>query len=247
MSRKFPTIFILSLSVLTLSMAGTVRAEFIGLNINESHWASPTSNTFGETSDDAVDLTDDLELTDPTETSRIIIFEHSVSALPNIRYQGSQLDSNSNINLQTLGSNDQGTSTFDISNDNLVLYYQLLDDGVDLDLGLDVKRIDGEVSYSGSDSTVEIDETIPLLYLSARFDLPVNGLYVGANLNADVIDLGVSESSAHDSTIMLGYDSGNGLGLAGGYKHFSLDLNNSDAPDTDLEYDAIFLNGYINF
>ena len=248
MSRKNLTGCVLAASTLALLATGAVRAEFIGLNINESHWASPTSNTFRDNDPDRINLVDDLELTNPEETSRIIVLEHPISALPNIKYQGSQLDSNANIHGQTLGSGDQGTSTFDLSSDDLVLYYQLFNDGIDLDLGVDVKRLDGEISYAGAtDRTVEVDETIPLLYLSARFDLPMNGLYVGANLNADVIDLGVSESTAQDSTIMLGYDSGNGVGLAGGYKHFSLDLNNADAPDTDLEYDGIFLNGYINF
>jgi hypothetical protein len=66
-------------------------------------------------------------------------------------------------------------------------------------------------------------------------------------LSTNVIDLGVSESSAQDSTFMMGYESGTGLGIEGGYKYFSLDLDNVDEPDTDLEYDGVFLNGYINF
>jgi len=45
----------------------------------------------------------------------------------------------------------------------------------------------------------------------------------------------------------MGYESGNGLGIEGGYKYFSLDLDNVDSADTDLEYDSVFLNGYINF
>jgi len=176
-----------------------------------------------------------------------IILEHPISALPNIRYQDSQLDSNLNINGAAFNPGNQGSSTFDLSQDDIVLYYQLLDNWVDLDLGVDVKRLDGEVSYNGTSNTVSVDETIPLLYLSARFDLPLDGLYVGADINANVIDLGISKSSAQDSTIMMGYESGTGLGIEGGYKYFSLNLDNVDAADTDFEYDGVFLNGYINF
>ena len=46
---------------------------------------------------------------------------------------------------------------------------------------------------------------------------------------------------------MLGYDSGSGLGVEGGFKYFSLDLNDVDQADAELEYDGIYLNGYFNF
>lgn len=94
---------------------------------------------------------------------------------------------------------------------------------------------------------MEVDETIPLIYLSARYDLSNSGFYVGADINANFIDLGLSRSSAQDSTIMLGYDSGSGLGVEGGFKSFSLELDDIDNLDSDLEYDGVFLNGYFNF
>jgi outer membrane protein len=224
-------------------MTGTVEAEFVGLNIGVSRSASTTPNSF-----DSIDLIDDLDVDNPQHSSMTIILEHPITALPNIRYQGSQLVSDISINGEVFNFGNRNSSTFDLSQDDIVLYYQLLDNWVNLDLGVDVKRLDGEVSFDGNTgSTVSVDETIPLLYLSARFDLPLDGLYVGADINAGVIDLGLSESSAQDSTFLMGYESGTGLGIEGGYKHFSLDLNNVDAPDTDLEYDGIFLNGYVNF
>jgi hypothetical protein len=91
------------------------------------------------------------------------------------------------------------------------------------------------------------DETIPLLYLSARIALPISGLYVGADINTNIIDLGISESTAQDSTIKLGYESGAGLGIEDGIKSFSLELNDVNDQNTDLEYDGLFLNGYYNF
>ena len=248
MSRINSTGQVLAISAVLWLTIGTAQAEFIGLNLSASHWASATSSSFGSTDSDSIDLIDDLDVDNPSQSSMTLILEHPISALPNIRYQGSQLDSELGINGAAFNPGNRGSSTFDLSQDDIVLYAQLLDNWVNLDLGVDVKRLDGEVSYSGtSGNTVSVDETIPLLYLSARFDLPLEGLYVGADINADVINLGLSESSAQDSTIMMGYKSGNGLGIEGGYRYFSLDLDNADAPDTDLEYDAIYLNGYFNF
>ncbi len=248
MSRMSNAVRVFLISAFLWPTIGTAEAEFIGLNISTGNWASPPSGSFDSTDSDSFDLIDDLDVDDPSQTSLTFILEHSITALPNIRYQGSQLDSAISINGEAFNSGSRGSSAFDLSQDDIVLYYQLLDNWVNLDLGVDVKRLDGEVSYSGtSGNTVSVDETIPLLYLSARFDLPLDGLYVGADINADVINLGLSESSAQDSTIMMGYKSGNGLGIEGGYRYFSLDLDNVNAPDTDLEYDAIYLNGYFNF
>lgn len=248
MSKMSGTGHVLAISAVLWLTIGTAQAEFIGLNLSASNWASISPSSFDSTDSDSIDLIDDLDVDDPSQTSMTFILEHPIGVLPNIRYQGSQLDSDLRISGAAFDSGNQSSSTFDLAHDDIVLYYQLLDNWVDLDLGVDVKRVDGEISYNSTPgNTVSIDETIPLLYLSARFDLPLDGLYVGANINANVIDLGISESSAQDSTIMMGYESGTGLGIEGGYKYFSLDLDNVDAADTELEYDGVFLNGYINF
>jgi len=248
MSKITRTSCVYSISALLWLTTGTAQAEFIGLNIGAKHWESTATSSFDSNDSDSIDLIDDLDVDNPEQSSMTFILEHPISALPNIRYQGSYLDSDTSLQGESFSSGNHASSAFDLSHDDIVLYYQLLDNWVDLDLGVDVKRLDGEVSFAGAtSSTIAVDETIPLLYLSARFDLPLNGLYVGADINANVIDLGISESSAQDSTIMLGYESGTGLGIEGGFKYFSLDLDNVDAPDTDLEYDGVFLNGYINF
>lgn len=250
-------------SVLTLSAIfwltlGTAEAEFIGLDISASQWSPTLGGNLNPGTGDSIDLVDDLDAEDSSQPSLVIILEHPIAALPNLRYQGynpdslglSPLDSNPNFSGEAFASGDPVTSSFDLSQDDIVLYYKLLDDWVDLDLGVDLKRFDGEVLLSGeTTSSVDVDETIPLLYLSARFDLPRNGFYVGANINinSDLIDLGLSDSEAQDSTIMLGYESSSGLGVEGGYKYFSLDLDDVDSLDNDLEYDAIFLNGYYQF
>lgn len=229
---------------------GTAEADFVGLNIGPSHLQPALSNPAHPGNSDSIDLVDDLDVENPEQSSMMLILEHPISALPNIRYQGYELDSSSTFNSgsKSGGVSSSTGSSFELSQDDIVLYYQLLDSKVDLDFGVDLKRFDGEVTLAGSNNTsISVDETIPLLYLSARYDLPYEGLYVGANINSNAINLGLSDSSAQDSTIMLGYDSGNGLGIEGGFKYFSLDLDHVDQQNTELEYDGVYLNGYINF
>lgn len=232
-------------------MIGTAAAEFIGLNIDS--YNPQSGQSFNSSS---IDLVDDLDVDKPAQTSMMLILEHPISALPNIRYQSYNMDSSNRYSINpefgfnqgSPGAGSNGNSSYDLEYNDLVLYYQLLNNWMDLDMGVDLKRFDGQVSQTGAGNNFDVDETIPLFHLSARVDLPVNGLYLGANINTSITNLGNSESGAQDSTIMLGFENGTGLGIAGGIKSFSLELdNNSTDANTDLEYDGLFVNGYLNF
>ena len=240
---------VLILSVLINTVATTASADFIGLKLGATHWAPDLTGSFS--SGTTIDVVGDLGLDDPSSSSVQLILEHPIPLLPNIKYQRFKLES-SGSNTPALGINFEGelfdgnvTSTFDLTHNDIVLYYEVLDNWISLDLGVDFKRFDGEVGLidSDSDKTIFIDETIPLLYLSARFDLPFSGFYIGA----DIMSIELGDSSAEDSTIMLGYQSGSGLGFEGGIKKFSIQLNDVNNLNTNLEYDGIYFNGYIQF
>jgi len=231
-------------------MIGIAEAEFIGLNI-DGYSAQPAQSHYSS----SIDLVDDLDVENPEETSMVLILEHPIAVLPNIRYQSYNMDSSGNrstnpdfsFNQGSPGFGNDSNGSYNLASNDIVLYYQLLNNWMDLDMGVDLKRLDGQVSQAGPGNSIDVDETIPLLHLSARVDLPINGLYVGADINSNFVNLGISESGAQDSTIMLGFENGTGLGIAGGIKSFSLDLNNSDDAKTDIGYDGLFVNGYFNF
>ena len=240
------TIFAVSALLLVI---GNANAEFIGFKIGAQAASQGSGNS-------SIDIVDDLGTEQTEQSSMILILEHPIAVLPNVRYQGYSLDSTDNrsamdegsFNGNALNAANGAATSFDLNHDDVVLYYQLLNNWIDLDMGVDLKRFDGQVSaIEPTAGNVDVDETIPLLHLSARVALPLSGLYVGADINANFIDLGITNSSAQDSTLMLGYDSGNGLGIRGGIKSFSLQLNDANTVNTDLEYDGLFLNGYYNF
>ncbi len=243
----------LTLSGLILLCATTARADFVGLNIGASNWAPDLSGTFGGISDPSpIDLNSDLGIDNPSQTSLVLTLEHPIPFLPNIKYQ--------EFDLGTTGSNNPGgldfngttfpgaiNSTFDLSHDNIVLYYELLDNWVNLDFGLDLKIFDGEVELTDGGAlteTVLVDDTLPLFYISARFDLPFSGFYIGADINNN---FNTGDGNAEDSSIMLGYESGSGLGLEGGIKKFSIELDDINNLNANLEYDGIYFNGYFHF
>lgn len=249
-----PTRIVCITSILSMTPIVGVQAEFIGLNI-DSNFAPPAlSGSIRGKNQSSIDLVDDLGVENSSQSSMVLILEHPIPALPNIRYSEFDLDYrggatvNSGVSPKStsLSSSNQASPGLDLSQNDIVLYYQVSDASVNLDLGVDLKRFNGEISTSGV-SSAYVDETIPLLYLSARYSWPNSGFYVGADINSNIIDLGISDSSAEDTTIKLGYESDSGLGVEGGYKYYSLELDGNDNLDTDIRYDGLFLNGYINF
>jgi outer membrane protein len=234
-------------SLLVLATLNPVRADFVALNIGANHWMPDVSGSFNSNSGSSIALQNDLGYKDESSTSLSLSFEHPVPFVPNIKYSGYDLNSSSSKNTaSTLNFNGQNytgniNSKLDLSHNDIVLYYELLDNWVNLDLGLDLKKFDGKVSIN--DNSIDVDETIPMLYLAARFDLPLTGMYIGANIQ----QLSVGDSSSEDTTLMVGYESKSGLGVEGGFKTFSLDLKDSNDLNTNLEYDGIFLNGYFHF
>ena len=243
----------LPVATLALLLSAPVQADFVGFRIGASYWEPELSGDFSSTGDPEIDLSDDLGLDDPSESSLVLILEHPVPFLPNLRYQGIELDSSGRETLadditfdgETFVGGVTVRSTLDLSHDDLVLYYEVLDNWVNLDIGLDLKRFDGEASITDgiTTSSIDIDETIPLLYLSARFDLPFSGFYVGA----DISTLSIDDNSVDDTTLKLGYESNIGFGIEGGIKTFSVELDDADDLDTDLEYDGAFINGFFHF
>lgn len=245
----------ISIAVIGLMFTFSAHADFIGFNIGASYWSPKLTGNFSSQGDVAINLSDDLGVDDPSSSSLVLTLEHPVPFLPNVRYQGIDFDSrgnkqlanNINFNGQPYAAGETVRTRFDLSHNDIVLYYEVLDNWVNLDVGLDLKQFDGEVSLVGSANTnissVKVDDTIPLIYLSARFDLPFSGFYVGA----DVSRFSIDDSSAEDMTIKLGYESDIGFGIEGGLKTFSLELDNVNGLDSNIEYDGGFVSGFYHF
>jgi len=232
------------------------HADVVGFSIGAGYWAPNLSGNFNSNGDADIDLSDDLGIGDPSSSASVILsLEHPLPALPNIKYQSFDLDTGGRSTLtssitydgQTYNAGDTVRSKFDLSHDDIYLYYEVMDNWVNLDIGLNLKIFDGEVSTVGSINTttskIRIDETIPLPYLSARFDLPFSGAYMGA----DISGFTINGSRVVDATIKLGYESGIGLGIEGGYKTFSAHLDDVSDLDADVEYEGAFVSGYFHF
>ncbi len=194
---------------------------------------------------DSIDMNDDLGYDDETGKSFYVALEHPVPILPNIRLQSTDLDISEKGTLTkpytfdgkvyTVGEEVQ--STTDLSHIDGTFYYEILDNWVNLDVGLTVRMFDGEVSIKGAsgEGAIEIDAPIPMAYVNARFELPLTGLYASALGNV----IAYGDNKVTDMTLALGYELGI-LGLELGYRNFDVQLED-DNEEANVTVDGYFL------
>ena len=129
----------------------------------------------------------------------------------------------------------------DLTNTDVTLYYELIDTGLEFDLGLTAKFFDGELQI---DDTVEsISGGIPMLYARGKFPLPFVGFYFGA----DIHGIGYKDNQISDYSLTFGWETENWIlpefGIEGGYRAWKIEIDEDDFDvAVDAELDGIFIN-----
>lgn len=184
-----------------------------------------------------VSIEDDLALDGDANTVFYVALEHGVPGLPNVRAQHFSMDVDGDnvlsrtieFNGQTFALTDAVVSSVDLSQTDAVLYYELLDNVVSLDLGLAISQLEGsiDVASSADRTSADFDEVIPMLYAKARADLPLTGLWVGAEAQ------GMSYDDNHliEFNAQVGWESQIGFGLEAGWRTVQIELSSFDAVD----------------
>ena len=238
-SAKLVTAGIFALSVLPF---GAVQADtLLGLYAGAGTWQQQLSGDISSGISD-VDVEDDLGLDDDDNAVFYLAFEHGVPVLPNIRAQYFTIDVNGadvlsrtvEFNGQVFALNDAVTTVVDLAQTDAVFYYQVLDNVVSLDLGFAVSLLEGsiEVANSIDSAKAEFDEVIPMLYAKARADLPLSGLWVGAQVQG----MGYDDNSVIEFDAQIGWESEIGLGFEVGYRAVQIELATFDDVDSaDIE------------
>lgn len=152
---------------------------------------------------------------------------------------------------QAMGTLSNGPTNSPISSQNLLLsgpiqslqqydatmYYPFGDSVLNFDLGLNLRYMDGYLSSAmARDNNRSLDETIPMLYANALFNLPFKGLSASVG-GKHLIDL--HDHSLFDYSAKLGYRWESGFGLQGGWKHQQYNLDTGTA--TSFERKGLFL------
>ena len=240
------------LLALTLATTGTAQADTLfGVYAGAGTWQQSYSGEV-RSGISNVDIEDDLGLDDDDNVILYAALEHGVPVLPNVRVQYFTLDVNADSTLsraiefngQVFSVSEAVSTVVDLTQTDAVLYYELLDNVVSLDLGLAISIVEGsiEVASLTEQASADFDEVVPMLYAAVRADLPFSGLWVGAQAQG----VGYDGNTLLEFDAKIGYESRIGLGIEAGYRAVQIELDAFDDVDV-AELDVSGPYAAINF
>jgi outer membrane protein len=226
----------------------TASADIIGLSIGGGSWQASPKGDIGRTD---IDLESTLNLDKQSNQFIFIALEHPIPVLPNIRVQQSDMEwtgsalvtAGTDLNGTPFVSDEQVNVSLDLSHIDATLYYEVLDNVVDLDLGITARAFDGQASLVGvnQQESIDLDAVGPLLYGQVGVDFPLTGL--SAHMIANWIN--VDEFRLVDWAAQLTYEfdliPAVDTGLILGYRSMLVELDDLD----DLQSDATFEGYYM--
>ena len=229
--------------------APVATADVVGVGANVSYWDSDLSGEAGK-NNKVVDVENDLDLESDTNANLNAYFEHPVPVLPNVRLNYTRIEQSGRGELSTefdlIQDGAEVDSDLDLSQFDVTLYYEVLDNWANLDLGVTARNLDGELivrerTTNGQVSKTEVDGVIPMGYLAARFDLPFTGVSVGGEANLISFD----GDSIYDYNAYGQYELSL-LQLRAGYRQISIDYEDSD-DRLDIDLGGPFVSAGLTF
>ena len=209
----------------------------VGLYAGAGIWRAGPGGNIGVA---AIDV-DSLGLSSEGNAYVYLALEHPISALPNVRLQHTRISTSGEGTLSRrfrledveFTAGEVVSTNLDLTHTDVVMYYELLDNVVSLDLGGTLRVFNGHAraasrSRSLSES-VDIGLAVPLAYGRAQVALPG-----GFAVNAEANFIGYSGNSLQDLSAHVAYvlDSAVDVGVEVGYRRFALELE--DDAETDV-------------
>ena len=226
----------LSLLALGMGLSGLAQADVIGVKGDLSYWAyDGQANMAAQTA--ASDQ--DLERNGAAQLSLAI--EHPVPLIPNakIRY----------VNLKTQTENEvAGQPVYDINMDHadFILYYEILDNIVNADVGVGATTLNGHVTTLALSKT-DIDKTVPVIYATAGAKLPFTGL----SAKGEVLYSNFNDAKITDAQAELQYNFIDNLlvdvGLKAGYRILDIKLDDYEKNDLKFNFKGPYIGLDIHF
>ncbi|KAA1175019.1 TIGR04219 family outer membrane beta-barrel protein [Marinobacter salinexigens] len=230
--------------------APVAQADVVGLGASVNYWNSDLTGNVRD-GGDFVDVDNELNLDEDSSANAALYVEHPIPILPNVRLAYTQVEQSGQgvLTADFGGVNFSGInarSDLDLDQFDVTLYYEILDNWVNLDLGVTARDLSAELVVqdtvgAGLKNTTTIDGVIPMGYLAARFDLPFTGVSVGGEGNFIKFD----GDSLRDFNVYGQYEISL-LQLRAGYRQMAVDYEDGD-DQLDVEMDGPFVSAGLSF
>ena len=239
--------------LMALALPLSANADFLSISAGGGAWNADPSGSFKKTTDPAdVDIKENLFWDTETNGYAFITLEHFVPIVPNARLMLTNIDqSGSGItSFEFDGDIYSGNvnNDFSIQTLDLLLYYEVLDNIVSLDLGLNIRNlkvdysITGTVSGATTTTTDSLDETVPMLYVLVGGS-PWPDLIISGELSY----VAYSGSSISDFTAKVAYTTNFFVGFEAGYRQQKYEFDDVSEADAKLDFDGVFAGAYLKF
>lgn len=236
-------------SICLLASAGA-NADIIGGTLEASIWHAGIS---GDANDGPakIDVEEQLNFDGEIFFEIAASFEHPVPLIPNVKVKHTSLtqDASGLLNTNFDGVNGNVNSDLDLTHFDGIFYYEILDNWVTADIGLNVKKFDGHLNLktvgTTTQSNTEIDEFLPLGYAKAEVELPFTGWAVGAELSG----ISYSDNAFYDAKASIKKN----ISLVFvelGYRQIAIrleDLGGNKDIDIDADYSGLYLSAGLDF
>jgi len=213
------------LIALCLSASVASAATILGFGV-EADYYSPEASGYLNYTDGGI--TSHTVFNNDTESAYQLglYFEHPVPLLPNLRVDLTPDNS-------FYGTDGVSVNKVTLNQVDITPYYEILDNVVDLDIGVTFKVLDGKVEGLVNQ---DFKEVIPMAYLGAGLTIP--GLPI--SFAGSIKYIGYDGDSFTDSRIKAMWDIAAGLKAQAGYREESLKVNDR----YDISADATFKGPY---
>ncbi|GAA3920303.1 TIGR04219 family outer membrane beta-barrel protein [Litoribacillus peritrichatus] len=229
--------------------ATTASADVVGVHGRVGAWMMDYSGEFKdlENNGTVADIEDDLGFDGETVGFAEIAFEHPIPLLPNIKlaYMGidtseeSRLDRNITMEGVTFLAGTEVKTDFQAEIYDTTLYYELMDNWIQADLGLTVRYLDIDLELRNTffKTTNSLSTPLPMIYANAQFDLPLTDVYANVNFNGLTID----DIVTYDAQAAIGWMPLTFAGAELGYRHFVIEADDLEDYDFDLTLSGPYL------
>ena len=239
------------LCLIALTTPMVANADFLSVSVGGGTWSETPTGNIQKTNDPAnVDLERDFFWEKESQGYFFASFEHFVPLVPNVKIVGTKMDhaGSGNVTIPFIFDGNTFTgnvsNTFSIETKDLVAYYEVLDNIVSLDIGLNIRDLSIDYTISSASVTVtdSVSKTVPMLYAMVGAS-PLPDLIFSAEMSY----IGFSGSNMTDVIAKVAYTTSFFLGIEAGYRSHSYKLDDVSSTDAKLDFSGPFVGAYLKF
>ena len=234
------------------ALPGMAAADILSFTIGGGVWnETPEGGINKVTEVSAVSVKDDLFWSEESQGYLFATLEHPVPLLPNVRLMYTSLDHSGSgdtglgFDFDTISFSGNVANEFTIDQTDLLLYWEVLDNVVSLDLGLNVRLLD--ITYKIADqnnntTSGSVSGPVPMLY-----GLVGGSPWPGLILSAEANYMTVAGSTISDFTAKIAYTTDFFVGFEAGYRTQTIELDDVDDTNANLDFKGPFIGAYVKF